>query len=178
MLHHANIVEVFEAGTIEENYYMAMEYIDGRDLGQVVKRCRERKILLPIDFAVFLGVTLLDALGYAHHASSLSGKPLGIVHCDVSPPNLFVSRVGEIKLGDFGIAKARALDTLDEADARVWGKAYYLSPEAIEAIDTPRTLAAIVTIYELPNERPVGSSVTRWPTSARRLCPPAFAGPR
>ncbi|MGI5862432.1 MAG: serine/threonine protein kinase [Myxococcales bacterium] len=156
MLHHPNIIEVYEAGTLGEQYYMAMEYIDGRDLGQILKRCRERKILLPVDFAVFLGVVLLEALAYAHSATGPSGKPLGIVHCDVSPSNLFISRVGEIKLGDFGIAKAHARDGLEGATP-VWGKAYYLSPEALAGhIDQAADLwAATVTLYELLcNERP------------------------
>ena len=156
MLHHPNIIEVYEAGTVGEQYYMAMEYIDGRDLGQILKRCRDRKILLPIDFAVFLGVTLLEALAYAHAAIAPSGKPLGIVHCDISPSNLFISRLGEIKLGDFGIAKAQARDGLENETA-VWGKAYYLSPEALAGnIDQAADLwAATVTLYELlTNERP------------------------
>ncbi|HCF56705.1 MAG TPA: serine/threonine protein kinase [Myxococcales bacterium] len=156
MLHHPNIIEVYEAGTVGEQYYMVMEYIDGRDLGQILKRCRERKILLPVDFAVFLGVVLLEALAYAHSARGPSGKPLGIVHCDISPSNLFISRVGEIKLGDFGIAKAHARDGL-EGVTPVWGKAYYLSPEALAGhTDQAADLwAATVTLYELLcNERP------------------------
>jgi serine/threonine-protein kinase len=134
---------------------MAMEYIDGRDLGQVLRRCRERKISLPIDFAVFLGVTLLDALAYAHRAKTPTGKELAIVHCDISPSNLFISRVGEIKLGDFGIARVTH-ERLEPGQA-VWGKAYYLSPEALAGrIDSHADLwAATTTVYELlTNERP------------------------
>ncbi len=159
MLHHPNIVEVYEAGSVNDQYYMAMEYIDGRDLGLVVRRCRERKILLPIDFAVFLGVTLLDALSYAHHAKSPTGKELDIVHCDISPSNLFISRVGEIKLGDFGISKV-AHERLEPGQT-VWGKAYYLSPEALNGqIDAAADLwAATTTLYELlTNERPFTGS--------------------
>lgn len=160
MLRHPNIVEVFETGEIEGQYFMAMEYIDGRDLGLVLRRCRERKILLPVDFAVFLVVTLLEALGYAHSATSKTGKPLGIVHCDVSPSNLFVSRVGEVKLGDFGIAQVKSRDGEDVA--KVWGKPYYLSPEACDGkVDASADLwAAGATLYELlGNQRPfVGSN--------------------
>jgi serine/threonine-protein kinase len=154
MLHHANIIETYEAGKVNEQYYMAMEYIDGRDLGQIVRRCRERKILLPVDFAVFLGATLLDALAYAHCAKGEQGERLNIVHCDISPSNLFISRVGEIKLGDFGIAKVRKADTGDVG--RVWGKAYYLSPEALSGKVSAQVdlWAATATLYELlTNER-------------------------
>ena len=155
MLHHPNIVEVYEAGTIAGQRYIAMEYVDGRDLGQIVRRCVERKILLPVDFAVFLGVTLLDALAYAHAAVDPVGAPLGIVHCDISPSNLFISRLGEIKLGDFGIAKVMTLEQL--AGAKIWGKTYYLSPEALEGKIGPETdlWAASATLYELlTNLRP------------------------
>lgn len=155
-LHHPKIVEVYEAGTIDAQHYMAMEYVDGRDLGMVLRRCQERHILLPVDFAVFLGVTLLDALSYAHVAPAPDGSPLGVVHCDVSPSNLFVSRVGEIKLGDFGIARANAAEP---SRGHLYGKVHYLSPEALEgSVDGRADLwAATVTLYQLlVNERPFG----------------------
>jgi eukaryotic-like serine/threonine-protein kinase len=153
-LHHPSIVEVYEAGAAEAQLYMAMEYVDGRDLGMVLRRCHERRILLPLDFAVYLGVTLLEALSYAHVAPGPDGSPLGIVHCDVSPSNLFVSRVGEIKLGDFGIARAISGEP---KRGSLYGKVYYLSPEALEGkIDRRADLwAASVTLYQLlANERP------------------------
>jgi serine/threonine-protein kinase len=175
LLHHPSIVEVYEAGTVGEQRYMAMEYVDGRDLGMVLRRCRDRTILLPVDFAVFLGVTLLDALAYAHNARAPSGKPLGIVHCDVSPSNLFISRVGEIKLGDFGIARAQARDW-SRLDARIWGKVYYLSPEALEGhIDVAADLwAATVNVYELlTGARPfTGSNLDEVTRAIQAMRPP------
>ncbi|MBI5545105.1 MAG: serine/threonine protein kinase [Deltaproteobacteria bacterium] len=155
MLHYPSIVEVYETGLSSDQYFMAMEFIDGRDLGQVLRRCRERNILLPVDFAVFLVVTLLEALGYAHSAPAPSGKPLGIVHCDISPSNLFVSRVGEVKLGDFGIARVKSRDS--DASPKIWGKPYYLSPEILEGqVDPAADLwAAAASLYELLcNQRP------------------------
>lgn len=150
-LRHPSIVEVLDAGMVGGQCFMAMDLIDGRDLAAVLRRCRERGILLPVDFAVFLATTLLEALAYAHGAAGDDGQPLGIVHCDVSPSNLFVSRQGEIKLGDFGLARAKAVR------GEVWGKPYYLSPEAIEGrVDTGVDLwASAATLYELLcNERP------------------------
>lgn len=174
MLHHPNIVQVYETGVFGEQYYMVLEFIDGRDLGHVLRRCRERKILLPVDFAVFLAVTLLEALGYAHEAVSPTGKPLGIVHCDISPSNLFVSRVGEIKLGDFGIARVKARDEAD-AGTKIWGKPYYLSPEMIEGqVDAQADLwAAAATLYELLcNQRPfVGPDPDAVMKAIRRASP-------
>ena len=156
MLHHPNVVEVLDAGIIKDIYYIAMDFIDGRDLGQVIARCRARKIQLPIDFAVFLVKVLLDALDYAHNLTGPNGKALRVVHCDVSPSNLFISRVGEIKLGDFGIAKVRTLEGAAGPN-KIWGKAYYLSPEQLDGTLEPSAdiWAAAVTLYELLTlERP------------------------
>lgn len=146
-LHHPNIVEVHDVGREGESSYMVMDYIDGRDVGQIVKRCRQRNVQWPIDFAVYLTHALLDALEYAHHATDPSGQPLGIVHCDVSPSNFFVSRTGELKLGDFGVARSLLEGGADE----VMGKPYYLSPEALEGRLTPQVdlWAVAVTLYEL-----------------------------
>lgn len=152
-LHHPNIVKVLEVGMLDSNYFMVMELVDGRDLGQILKRCKQRGIPLPLDFAVYLGKVLMEALSYAHLASKPNGEHLGIVHCDVSPSNMFISRVGEIKLGDFGIAWARA----GAEDPKLRGKPYYLSPEVLDGEVTPQVdlWAATVTLYELITlERP------------------------
>ncbi|MFL5321817.1 MAG: serine/threonine protein kinase [Myxococcaceae bacterium] len=148
MLDHPNIVRTYEVGVVKDVYYIVMEFIDGRDLGQVVRRCKQNKILLPIDFAVYLGKVLLDALAYAHAAKSPAGRPLDIVHCDISPSNLFVSRTGDIKLGDFGVARAKA-GTPDQVG--ISGKPHYVSPEMIQGSVTPEAdlWAANVTLYEL-----------------------------
>jgi serine/threonine protein kinase len=160
MLKHPHIVEVFEAGVVTEVYYLAMEYVDGRDLALILARCRERGIFLPMNFAVHIALAALDALAYAHAAVGPTGIPLHIVHCDVSPSNLFVSRLGEIKLGDFGIAKVRALG---EAHGHtVWGKLAYLAPEQLrQAPPSPLVdlWGAAAILYEcLTNQRVVRGS--------------------
>ncbi len=146
-LHHAHIVEVYDVGHRQNAEFMVMEFIDGRDVGLIVKRCRQRKVLWPIDFAVYLTKTLLDALGYAHSAAGPDGQPLGVIHCDVSPSNFFVSRTGDLKLGDFGVARS----LIEGGTAHVMGKPYYLSPEALEGhLSTHVDLWAVaVTLYEL-----------------------------
>ncbi len=146
-LDHPNIVKVHEVGKDGDSYFLVMELVDGRDVGQIIKRCREKKIPWPIDFACYLTHTLLVALDYAHHAKGPSGNPLNIVHCDVSPSNFFVSRTGDLKLGDFGVARAR----LDSADRTVLGKPYYVSPEALDGVIGPEVdlWATTVTLYEL-----------------------------
>jgi serine/threonine-protein kinase len=130
LLKHPNIVQVLEAGVVGEMYYLAMEFVDGRDLGLILGRCRERKILLPVPFALYIVRRVLDALAYAHEAHGPTGLPLNIVHCDVSPSNLFISRLGEIKLGDFGIAKVRSLG--EDSTGTLWGKLAYLAPEQLD----------------------------------------------
>jgi serine/threonine protein kinase len=146
-LDHPNIVKVHEVGTSGESYFLVMDLVDGRDVGQIIKRCRTQGVQWPIDFAVYLTKVLLDALGYAHNAVGPSGKPLGIVHCDVSPSNFFVSRTGDLKLGDFGVARA----LIDGGASEVMGKPYYLSPEVLKGqIDIAVDLwACTVTLYEL-----------------------------
>jgi serine/threonine protein kinase len=160
MLKHPHIVEVFEAGVVGDVYYLAMEYVDGRDLALILARCRERNIFLPMNFAVHIGLAALDALAYAHKAQGPTGMPLNIVHCDVSPSNLFISRLGEIKLGDFGIAKVRSLDEVQ--DATVWGKLAYLAPEQLQRRPlTPQVdlWGAAAILYEcLTNQRAIRGS--------------------
>lgn len=154
LLDHPNVVRVLEVGVLDDVYFMVMELVDGRDLGHVVRRCKERGIFLPVDFAVFLTRSLLEALAYAHGASGPDGRPLEIVHCDVSPSNLFVSRTGEVKLGDFGVARARVGGGVG---GELHGKPYYVSPDALSGSITYEAdlWAATVTLYELLTlERP------------------------
>jgi len=148
LLDHPHIVKVLEAGVTEDTYFIAMEFVDGTDLARILRRCRRGGIQLPVDFAIYLAKVLLEALAYAHAAVGASGAPLHIVHCDVSPSNLFISRTGEVKLGDFGVARVR---NVGAEDSVVEGKVHYLSPEAIAGRPTTATdlWAAAVTLYEL-----------------------------
>ncbi|MEW5738090.1 MAG: serine/threonine-protein kinase [Myxococcota bacterium] len=146
-LHHPNIVEVVDVGHDGKSIFMVMELIDGRDVGQIIRRCRTKKVHWPVDFAVYLARVLLEALGYAHAARDPEGRPLGVIHCDVSPSNFFVSRTGHLKLGDFGVARSLIVAGSKE----IMGKPYYLSPEAIDGVLTPGVdlWAVAVTLYEL-----------------------------
>jgi serine/threonine-protein kinase len=143
-LDHPNIVKVHEVDIDGDSLFLVMDLVDGRDLGQLIKRCRSRNIAFPIDFAVYLTRALLLALDYAHQAKGPNGEPLHLVHCDVSPSNLFISRTGDLKLGDFGVARA-------PGDAYVLGKPYYLSPEALHGTIGPALdlWSSTVMLYEL-----------------------------
>ncbi len=146
-LHHPNIVDVLDVGNDADSIYIVMDFIDGRDVAQIIKRCKQKNVPWPVDFALYLAKALLEALDYAHHALGPTGKPLGIVHCDVSPSNFFVSRTGELVLGDFGVARS----LIEVGPDQVMGKPYYLSPEAVGGhLDATVDLWAVaVTLYEL-----------------------------
>jgi serine/threonine-protein kinase len=147
-LQSPNIVQTLEVGLFEGICFIVMEWVDGRDLAQVLRKCRQRHIPVPVDFAVYLTHVLLGALDYAHHARSPKGEPLGLVHCDVSPSNVFISRGGEVKLGDFGIARVRSVGG---RDAQLAGKPYYLAPEVLqgEVHQAADLWAVAVMLYEL-----------------------------
>ncbi len=118
-LSHANIVQIVDLGREENRLFIAMEYVEGFDLSALLKRCSKEKIPLPPDFAIHVVTELLAGLDYA-------GKKK-IVHRDVSPSNVLVSLDGEVKLCDFGIARAN--DSIDSPTEAIKGKAGYMSPE-------------------------------------------------
>jgi eukaryotic-like serine/threonine-protein kinase len=150
-LSHPNIVQVLELGKHDETLYIAMEYISGRDLRQLLDRFRRRGQPMPIPQACAIAARVCDALDYAHRKGDASGKPLGIVHRDVSPQNVLVSFDGGVKLIDFGIAKAeRRLQKTQSGILK--GKFSYMSPEQVrgEALDRRSDVfAAGVLLWEL-----------------------------
>jgi serine/threonine protein kinase len=137
-LRHPAVVEVLEAGFAGGAPFIAMEYVDGRNLREILSRCGSRRILLPVDFAAYVAHVVAQALAHAHEGRDGDGRPLGIVHCDVSPSNVFISRLGEIKLGDFGVALLPGGPGPGGQGA--FGKIHYLSPEQIRGEPpTPRS---------------------------------------
>jgi serine/threonine protein kinase len=134
-LHHPAIVKVLEIGTHGGELCMVMEYVDGCDLARLLAACKAKEIQLPVDFALYVAHVVAQALHAAHGALGDDGRPLGLVHCDVSPSNVFVSRQGEVKLGDFGVARA-----VGESRSGAFGKVRYLSPEQLRSRPVgPRT---------------------------------------
>jgi serine/threonine protein kinase len=150
-LSHANIVQVLELGKHDENLYIAMEYISGRDVRQLLERYRKRQQPMPIPQACLIVAEVCEALDYAHRKRDASGRPLGIVHRDVSPQNVLVSFEGEVKLIDFGIAKAES--RLQKTQAGILkGKFSYMSPEQVKGqpIDGRSDIfAAGILLWEL-----------------------------
>jgi hypothetical protein len=147
---HSNIVPVFDFGRVGDEYYMATEYILGRDLGKVNRRSldQEQKTL-PLGQVFFVAHQTLEALDYAHNKTNDQGQPLGVVHRDVSPNNILISARGEVKLFDFGIAKAEGRLTQTQY-GMVKGNVRFMSPEQArgEPVDARSDLFAIgLVIY-------------------------------
>ena len=127
-LTHHNIAQTFDLGRVGDTYYISMEYVDGADLYKVLRRASEQDIDFPLDVCAFIAKEISSGLDYAHRKRDVTGQQLGIVHRDVSPQNVLLSYAGEIKLVDFGIAKA-TMKVKQTAAGVIKGKYYYMSPE-------------------------------------------------
>jgi TonB family protein len=127
-LNHDNIIQIFDLGKIDRSHYIAMEYIEGRDLRSILQDCRDRKLRMPIELALHIAILLASALDYAHKKQDFENRDLGLVHRDVSPQNVLISYDGNVKLCDFGIAKAASKASQTRAGA-LKGKLQYMSPE-------------------------------------------------
>ena len=131
LLSHANVVQIMDLGQEQGACFIAMEYVAGPDLGQVLARCAAKGITLPVPHAVFVVIEMLKALEYAHTRQVMrDGQlvPLDVVHRDISPPNILLSLQGEVKLTDFGIAKA-SVNALQTVSGVIKGRFDYMSPE-------------------------------------------------
>jgi serine/threonine protein kinase len=149
-LHHNNIVQVLDLGRANGRMFLVLELIDGWDLAWVLERAETAKRPLPTGIALYLMAETCRALSYAHGRSDAAGQPLGIVHRDVSPQNVLLSEQGEVKLADFGIAKA--LTKRDRtATGVVKGKIAFMSPEQSrgESLDARSDLFSLGTMLYL-----------------------------
>ncbi|TNF22409.1 MAG: serine/threonine protein kinase, partial [Deltaproteobacteria bacterium] len=157
-LHHPNIVPIFDLGEIDGVYFVTMEYVEGVDLLRVLQRAARRQVRVPTEIAVYIAGEVARALAYAHGAVDHAGRPLNIIHRDVSPANIMIGNRGEVKLTDFGVARADL-----EAETRLGaasvvrhdglkGKLSYMSPELVSGteIDHRSDIFAVGTlIYEM-----------------------------
>ncbi|MBL9019830.1 MAG: serine/threonine protein kinase [Myxococcales bacterium] len=152
-LQHANIVQVFDISRTPDNaYFLVMEYVDGCNLKGLIERQKQKGRRIEVSHAIYMMIECCKALYYAHSLEHPEdGKPLGIVHRDISPPNILLSKNGEVKLVDFGLAKANSqLESTDPGVVK--GKFSYLSPEAASGLDVDHradVFAVGIILWEL-----------------------------
>jgi tRNA A-37 threonylcarbamoyl transferase component Bud32 len=150
-LHHGNIVQVIELVEVEGELFLVMEYLPGRDLKAVLRRVRDQQRPFPADLAAWVVAEVCDGLDYAHRKTGADGRPLHIVHRDVSPSNIVLGAGGEVKLLDFGIARARG-GLHQSVSGMLQGKFVYMSPEQAEGKRTDAradVFSAGLVLYEL-----------------------------
>ncbi len=162
-LTHPNIVQIYDFGKKDNFYFIAMEYVEGKDLRLILNKLMEKNSILEEHLSIFLIIKILEALSYAHSAKDSKGNNLDIVHRDISPPNILVSYSGEVKLTDFGVSKAsnKSHQTLSGA---LKGKLLYMSPEQANAeknIDNRSDLYSVgIILFELLTGQKMFSGAT------------------
>jgi len=157
-LNHANLVQVFDAGKVDEEYYLAMELVEGKDLRAVWNRCAQLHRRIPVDVAIFVMREVLRGLDYVHDAMDLN-----LVHRDISPPNILVGYRGDVKLTDFGLAKSAIKRELTSPGV-VFGRYSYLSPEQAKGLPADRRTdlyACAIVLWELLTGRQLFPSSNR-----------------
>jgi tetratricopeptide (TPR) repeat protein/tRNA A-37 threonylcarbamoyl transferase component Bud32 len=174
-LNHRNIVQVFDFGKADGELYLAMELIEGKDLRTASVQAKARGVPLPAKLACHIVAEVAAGLDFAHRKTDEVGRPLGIVHCDVSPANIMLSTDGYVKILDFGVARASFASELDQG--RLRGKPRYMSPEQTDG--APATAASDVfalgiVAWEILTGQPLfdGRSVAQILAAVRRAQAP------
>ena len=183
-LNHANIVPVFELGEIDGQLYIAMEYVAGKDLQSILEAAEEKKLIVPPRIAAYIMIGVCRGLDYAHNKKDdATREPLKIVHRDISPNNVIVSYEGEIKVIDFGIAKASIKVSVTQFGT-LKGKMIYMSPE--QAAEKPLdarsdVFSAGILLYEMcTGKKPYGGDnfvMTQENVKKAAFAPPSQANP-
>lgn len=149
-LAHPHIVHIHDLGEVGGTYFIAMEHVDGRDMSRVVPQAEKQGIRFPIEYAMYIAACCLEALDHAHRLTDDQGRALQVVHRDMTPENIMLSWTGDVKLLDFGIAKA-ASQTDHTRAGEIKGKLAYMSPEQARGrpLDGRSDLFTLgVTLYE------------------------------
>ncbi|MCB9639672.1 MAG: protein kinase [Myxococcales bacterium] len=150
VMNHPNIVQIFELGQHEENYFIAMEYVNGFNLRSVIQICSENGLWLAPEYIAKLASQICEGLEYAHSFCDADGHHLNLIHRDVSPQNIILSMQGVIKIVDFGIAKAQS--TQETQAGTIKGKLAYMSPEQVKGLTLDRRsdiFSLGIVMYEL-----------------------------
>jgi len=154
-LNHANIAQIFDLGKVDDSYFIALEFVHGKDLRGIYDRCKQKPVdgmpNMPIAQACFVVMKACEGLDYAHNKRDAQGKELALVHRDVSPQNVLISYEGEVKLIDFGIAKASGKASKTQQGI-LKGKFGYMSPEQVRGLPLDRRsdiFSLGIVLYEL-----------------------------
>jgi serine/threonine protein kinase len=150
-LQHPNIVQIYDFGSVNGTYYIAMEYLYGKDLRLITKRYEEKGLPISIENALYIATQVCAGLDYAHKLKDFHGTPLNIIHRDIGPHNIFITYDGQVKIIDFGIAKA-AIQNTKTQEGSIKGKMAYMSPEQAlgEQIDHRSDIFAMgILLYEM-----------------------------
>ena len=148
-LHHVNVAQVFEVGRVGDEYFLALEYLEGRDLRRLLTVVARQSRRIPAPIALFIAREMANGLAYAHRRTHADGQSLGLVHCDISPPNVLVSFEGETKIIDFGIAKSALRATATDPKMG-FGKFGYMAPEQLVrggVVDARTDLYAVGAVF-------------------------------
>src|SRR5215468_6291681 len=150
-LSHSNCVQVFDIGVGDNAFFIVMEFVDGANLKAIIEHLKKTGRDFPVEAAVHIALELCKGLAYAHELTDQNGTPLHIVHRDMSPPNVLVTKNGEVKIVDFGLAKANS--QLEKSEPGIIkGKFSYLSPEAVmgQEVDARTDIFAVgIILWEL-----------------------------
>ena len=150
-LQHANIAQIFDLGKVDDSYFIALEYVNGRDLRGIFDDVRKMGQIMPMPQVCYLIMQLCEGLDYAHNKRDVQGRELNLVHRDVSPQNVLIGYDGEVKLIDFGIAKAAGKASKTQAGI-LKGKFGYMSPEQVRGLPIDRRsdiFALGIVLYEM-----------------------------
>ncbi|MEM1008698.1 MAG: serine/threonine-protein kinase, partial [Myxococcota bacterium] len=157
MMNHPNIVQIFDLGEHDGTYYIAMEYVAGFNLRSLIRICNANGLWLSPEYIAKIGSQICEGLEYAHNFCDVEGNHLNLIHRDVSPQNLILSRQGMIKIVDFGIAKAKS--TQQTQAGTIKGKLAYMSPEQVKGLQLDRRsdiFSLGIVLYELATyNRPI-----------------------
>ncbi len=128
LLHHENIIQIYDFGSMDDQYFIAMEYLFGKDLRTITRTARKKDLALGMENILYIVSRICDGLDYSHNLKDLQGKPLKIIHRDINPQNILITYEGQVKIIDFGIAKAASQNTKTRENL-IKGKLAYMSPE-------------------------------------------------
>ena len=151
LLHHENIVQIYDFGSMDDDYFIAMEYLFGKDLGNIRKIAKKRAMPLGMENILFLISQICAGLDYSHNLKDLRGRPLNIIHRDINPQNILVTYEGQVKIIDYGIAKAASQNNKTRENL-IKGKLAYMSPEQAngQTIDHRSDIFSTgIVLYEL-----------------------------